>query len=164
MCFGDTTSSDIMRDLFRFNHFARKQSSPAITIAQAILGSVIILKAPLLMMPMRSIAINLLGYGSPNPELSAVAYFSDRYPWRNRCLTALLLAFCFGVTIIIPKLSSMLEISGTISCTYLSYIIPGVFLRKSYQKSVRDSFLGWFLILCGCLMGIISLYAIFFLK
>lgn len=161
MCFGADTSDDIVRDFFLFNMYKLRRYDPLITVAQAVLGSVIVLKAPLLMMPLRSMCINLLGFGSPNREESAIAYVYDNNRKVNYLLSASLLGFCLCVAVVVPQLSTMLEMSGAVSCTYLSYIIPGVFLRKSYSKSIRDVVTGWFLIISGCTMCIISVYAKF---
>eukprot|EP00397_Hematodinium_sp_SG-2012_P039391 GEMP01043000.1.p1 GENE.GEMP01043000.1~~GEMP01043000.1.p1 ORF type:complete len:437 (+),score=70.23 GEMP01043000.1:129-1439(+) len=161
--FGAHTSDDIVRDLFDFNLRTLDDYDPCITLAQAILGSVIILKTPLIMLPMRSITINLLGYGSLNPEVSAVAYLCDNHPWGNRLLSAALLFFCWSLAFTVPHLSTVLELVGAVLCTSLSYIIPGVFVLKSYPKSLQDSRMGWLLVVAGSSMCLISLYAMAFL-
>jgi len=154
LSFKSHTTDDILQTLFYFDS-AFKMVDPMVTAAQIILGLVVILKTAFYMLPLRSFLITKLGYKSPCSSVSAVSYFSANHPLKNHLFTIACIGVNYVCAISIPSLSTVLQLTGAICCSYLGFICPGLMELQVFPGSYRAILL----IASGVLISCVSMAA-----
>lgn len=122
-------------------------TTPARRCSDKPTGSV--LGYPLMVFPCRD-AIDGLFFGSRKPNYV-----------RTAVTTMLIITLTYAIAALIPKFSTILGLSGSITKTILAYILPPLFYWKASQAPFRQDPLKWLslcLVVLGSLAGSVSAY------
>mmetsp|Transcript_117373 Transcript_117373/g.374057 ORF Transcript_117373/g.374057 Transcript_117373/m.374057 type:complete len:445 (+) Transcript_117373:19-1353(+) len=108
--FGRGAATDVVTQIA-----ARGGESGSVLAIQALLGSFIVLKMPLAVLPLRNLSLELMMPGKDPASVSGCV---------NAGLTATLLGAVYLAVMLIPDLGKVLELLGAICVVPLTFVVP----------------------------------------
>jgi len=149
--FGRQTTSDVVAQIA--NH---EGEGGIVAVIQGLLGSFIVLKTPLLIMPLRSISLSLIQAvrprkidGDNDAPLTAL---------QNALLTFVLLLCVYAIALLFPNLGTLLQILGAVVVIPLCFVVPA---RLSWSaEKPRPIALCCAMGLAGVTISVLSLVAV----
>lgn len=142
--FGQGAEDDIV------NQMAKGSGSSSVTlIIQALLASFVLLKAPLIILPLRSLTLSLIAPSASLDDLSRRSFVA---------LTAMLLVCVYMAALVLPNLGITLQINGAVSVVPLGFVVPA---RLAWSLEVQRPVLSCILLaVVGALTSIGSMAAL----
>lgn len=113
--FGSGALSDVVAQIAK-----HEGEGGVVAVIQGLLGSFIVLKMPLLIMPLRSITLSMW-QSTRHEEQSSATPLSALH---NAVLTFVLLVCVYFVALVFPDLGTLLEILGAVVVIPLCFIVP----------------------------------------
>ncbi|CAK0789747.1 unnamed protein product [Prorocentrum cordatum] len=110
MAFGKNTEADVVSQIA-----AVRGQSRVVTSIQALLASFIVLKTPLIILPLRTLTLAILCLDINSGDLSA---------GKNAALTLALLVCVYCMALALPDLGKLLELLGAVCVMPLCFVVP----------------------------------------
>lgn len=143
--FGQGAKDDIVDQMATANGVAGMT-----LVIQALLGSFVMLKAPLIILPLRDITLSVIAPSASLDDISTPSHVA---------LTFVLLVCVYVSAIALPELNQLLGILGAVSAVPLCFVVPA---RLSWALEKPRPAVGCIVLaVVGVLTSIFSLVAIF---
>lgn len=143
--FGQAAKDDILDQIA-----SQSGVSGVVLITQGLLASFVTLKAPLIILPLRSLTLSLIAPTVSLDDLSRQGYVG---------LTGILLVFVYIAAIALPELGLLLQILGATCVVPLCFVVPArIAWTLEQPRPVKSCVI---LAVVGTLTSVLSLIAVF---